>query len=316
VHALADGWGIRAAALSYAPVGGGSYHWMARDEQGEQRFVTVDDLDAKGWLGRTRSAVFAGLRAAMDAAVTLRRDAALGFVVAPVPARDGQTVRSLGARYTVAVFPFLRGVPGRWGELPPAPERAELVEMLAALHRVDPAAVRLPRREIGLAWRGDLDTALRELDQPWDGGPFAGPARSLLAGAAPRIRQRLDTLDRWAGDGAVAGETVITHGEPHPANVIREPGGEVMLIDWDTVGLARPERDLWMVASDTGDELRHYTELTGRLVDVAVLGLYRMRWALDDLSCFIREVRAAHRRTLGTEHAWRSLELTVAQLTR
>jgi spectinomycin phosphotransferase len=188
--------------------------------------------------------------------------------------------------------------------------------MLAALHRVDPAAVRLPRREIGLAWRGDLDTALRELDQPWDGGPFAGPARSLLAGAAPRIRQRLDTLDRWAGDGAVAGETVITHGEPHPANVIREPGGEVMLIDWDTVGLARPERDLWMVASDTGDELRHYTELTGRPVDVAVLGLYRMRWALDDLSCFIREVRAAHRRTLGTEHAWRSLELTVAQLTR
>jgi spectinomycin phosphotransferase len=112
------------------------------------------------------------------------------------------------------------------------------------------------------------------------------------------------------------GETVITHGEPHPGNVIREPGGEVMLIDWDTVGLARPERDLWMVASDTGDELRHYTELTGRLVDVAVLGLYRMRWALDDLSCFIREVRAAHRRTLGTEHAWRSLELTVAQLTR
>ena len=47
-HALADGWGIRAETLTYAPVGGGSYHWMARDEQGEQRFVTVDDLDAKG----------------------------------------------------------------------------------------------------------------------------------------------------------------------------------------------------------------------------------------------------------------------------
>jgi len=318
VHALADGWGIRAAALSYAPVGGGSYHWMARDEQGEQRFVTVDDLDDKGWLGRTGPAVLAGLRAAMGAAVTLRRDAALGFVVAPVPARDGQTVRSLGARYTVAVFPFLSGVPGRWGELPSAPERAELVEMLAALHRVDPAMLvpSLPPHEIGLAWRGDLEVALRELDQPWDGGPFAEPARSLLAGAAPRIRQRLDTLDRWAGNGAVAGKTVITHGEPHPANVIREPGGEVILIDWDTVGLARPERDLWMVASDTGDELRRYTELTGRPVDVAVLGLYRLRWALDDISCFVRDLRAPHRRTADAEHAWQSLELTVAQLTR
>ena len=48
VHALADGWGIRAAALRYAPVGGGSYHWVVRDDQGERRFVTVDDLDDKG----------------------------------------------------------------------------------------------------------------------------------------------------------------------------------------------------------------------------------------------------------------------------
>ena len=315
-HALADGWGIRAGALTYAPVGGGSYHWAARDEQGEQRFVTVDDLDAKGWLGRTRPAVLAGLRAAMDAAVTLRREAALRFVAAPVPARDGQTVRPLGARHAVAVFPFLRGAPGRWGEPLSAGDRTELAEMLAALHRVDPAAVGLPPREVGLPWRGDLDTALRELDRPWAGGPFAEPARSLLAGAAARVRQRLDTLDRWAGDRPTAAEIVITHGEPHPGNVMRAPGGDMMLIDWDTVGLARPERDLWLVASETGDELRRYTELTGRPVDATVLGLYRLRWALDDLSCFVRVIRAGHRRTPGIEHAWRSLESTIAQLTR
>ena len=33
-----------------------------------------------------------------------------------------------------------------------------------------------------------------------------------------------------------------------------------MLIDWDTVGLARPERDLWSLATETGDEFRRYTE--------------------------------------------------------
>jgi len=71
-----------------------------------------------------------------------------------------------------------------------------------------------------------------------------------------------------------------------------------------------------LTAGRPAAEPRHYTELTGRPVDVAVLGLYRMRWALDDLSCFIREVRAAHRRTAGIEHAWQSLGLTVAQLTR
>ena len=313
-RALADGWGIRAAALRYAAVGGGSYHWVLRDHQGERRFVTVDDLDDKGWLGRTRAAVFEGLRAAMDAAVTLRREAALGFVVAPVPALDGQPLRPLGARHAVAVFPFLRGAAGRFGEVLSAADRDEMVVMLAALHRADPAAVRLSRCEVGPPGRGDLEAALCELGRPWNGGPFAEPARALLAGAAGQIRHRLETLDRWSGAAAAVGEAVITHGEPHPGNVIRA-AREIMLVDWDTVGLAPPERDLWMVASETGDELRRYTEHTGRAVDTTALELYRLRWALDDLSAFVRQLRAGHRRTAGTEHAWRSLELTLANLT-
>ena len=312
-RALADGWGIGVAALRYAPVGGGSYHWVVDDDLGERRFVTVDDLDDKGWLGRSRPAVFDGLRTAMDATLTLRRDAGLGFVVGPDPALDGRSVRPLGARHAVTVFPFLRGTPGQWGVGLSAPERAELVAMLAALHGVDPAAVRLPRREIGLSWRGDLERALRELSRPWPGGPFAEPARAVLAGAAGPVRRELELMDRRAADPAAAARTVITHGEPHPGNVIRD-GGEIMLIDWDTVGLAAPERDLWMVASETGDELRRYSELTGRPVDPAGLELYRTRWALDDLSCFVRYLRAPHRRTPGAEHAWQSLDRTVAQL--
>jgi len=321
-HALAGGWGLAAGTLRYAPVGGGSYHWVVGDEQGDRWFVTVDDLDDKGWLGRTRPAVFAGLRAAMDAAVTLRHEPALGFVVAPVPALDGRTLHPLGARHAVAVFPFLRGAAGRWDEPLSAPDRDQLVAMLAALHRTDPATVRLPRREIGLSWRGDLEAALRELGQPWAGGPFAEPARTLLAGTARQVRQQLETLDRWARDTAAA-ETVITHGEPHPGNVMRvppadrsRPPAEMMLIDWDTVGLAPPERDLWLVASETGDELRRYTELTGRPVDATALELYRLRWAMDDISCFLRDLRAPHRRTPGTEHAWQALELSIAQITQ
>ena len=312
--------------LRYAPVGGGSYHWVVTAGRSEQWFVTVDDLDDKGWLGRTRPAVFSGLRAAMDAALWLRREAGLGFVVAPVPALDGQAVRPLGDRHAVAVFPFLPGSPGQWAKPLPGPELGELVAMLAALHRVDPAAVRLPRREMGLSWRADLEIALRELGRPWTGGgPFTEPARALLAGAAGPVRRGLDALDRWASGPAAAADLVITHGEPHPGNVIRAPadgasgaadGVMIMLIDWDTVGLAPPERDLWMVATETGGELRRYTELTGRPVDATALELYRLRWALDDLSCFVRDLRAPHRRTPGTEHAWQALEITIAKITR
>jgi spectinomycin phosphotransferase len=93
-------------------VGGGSYHWVAREGAGRRWFVTVDDLDDKAWLGDTRPAVLAGLRAAMNTALTLRRDAELEFVVAPVPGCDGAALRPLGRRHAVAVFPFLRGRTG------------------------------------------------------------------------------------------------------------------------------------------------------------------------------------------------------------
>jgi spectinomycin phosphotransferase len=328
-RALADGWGLSASTLRYAPVGGGSYHWAVTAGRSGRWFVTVDDLDDKGWLGRTRPAVFAGLRTALDASVTLRHEAGLRFVAAPVPTLDGQSLRSLGDAHTVAVFPFLHGTPGEWDQPLPAADLDELVAMLAALHGADPAAVRLPRRDVGLSWRGDLEAALRELGRPWTGGPFTEPARELLAGAAGPVRRGLDTLDRWASAPTAAASLVITHGEPHPGNIIRMPAdgtclpagagparGRIMLIDWDTVALAPPERDLWMVATGTGDELRRYTELTGRPVDPTALELYRQRWALDDLSCFVRDLRAPHRRTPGTEHAWHALEITIAQLTR
>ena len=221
MHALADGWGLSAETLRYAPVGGGSYHWVVTSGPGEQWFVTVDDLDDKGWLGRTRPAVFAGLRAALDASVTLRREVGLRFVAAPVPALDGRSVRPLGDAHTVAVFPFLHGSGGEWDKPLTAPDLDELVAMLAALHRVDPAAVRLQRREVELSWPDDLELALRELGRPWTGGPFAEPARELLAGAAGPVRRGLDALDRWARARFSVEGLVITHGEPHPGNIIR-----------------------------------------------------------------------------------------------
>jgi spectinomycin phosphotransferase len=307
--ALAEGWRIDAAAMRYAPVGAGSYHWAVRDGAGRRWFVTVDDLDDKPWLGDSRPAVMAGLRSAMDTALSLRRDAGLEFVLAPVPGCDGAPVRPLGPRHAVAVFPFLSGSPGRFGEVLPACERTVLVDMLAALHRSAMAAALRPA--IGLPRRETLEAALGDLGRPWRAGPFAEPARTLLAGAADQIRSLLGMFDRLA-NAARAAESVITHGEPHPGNIMRV-GPRRLLIDWDTVGLGPPERDLWMVVSETGGEARRYTRLTGRAVDPARLAMYRLRWALDDISSFVGELRAEH--TADTEPAWLALKQTVEAAT-
>jgi spectinomycin phosphotransferase len=123
------------------------------------------------------------------------------------------------------------------------------------------------------------------------------------------VRRVLATFDRLARQVA-AGDRVITHGEPHPGNTIAADG-RTMLIDWDTAGLAPPERDLWMI---TGDELPRYTAATGRVVDPEALSFYRLRWALDDTSSFIDRLRGARRRTADNEHAWHGLEYTITQL--
>ncbi len=220
-------------------------------------------------------------------------------------------MRLTGPRYAMAVFPFLDGGPGRCGEPLPAAERAVLTGMLAALHGSAPPA---PARvaAIGLARRADLDAALRDLDQPWRAGPFGEPARTLLAGASGQIRDALEIFDRLAST-ARASEFLITHGEPHPGNVMRA-GPRLKLIDWDTVGLGPPERDLWMVAGQTGQELCRYAELTGRTADRGLLAFYRLRWAVDDISAFVHQLRSAHGRTADAEHDWQALQKTVAQL--
>ena len=153
-------------------------------------------------------------------------------------------------RYAVAVFPFLRGAPGRFGAVLPERERAALVDMLAALHQSTPAARRAAVSRTELPRRADLEEALGELGRPWRAGPFAEPARALLAGAGPRIRARLAAFDRLAGAARDAAP-VITHGEPHPGNVLRA-GPDRILVDWDTVALGPPERDLWLVTGETG----------------------------------------------------------------
>jgi spectinomycin phosphotransferase len=309
--ALAGGWHIYADAMRYAPVGGGSYHWVVHDRQDGAWFVTVDDLDDKSWLGDTRAAVGAGLRAAMDTAVALRHNAGLRFVVAPIPAVHGETVLPIGSKHAVAVFPFIQGASGRFGEDLPAGERGQVVNMLAALHRATPTATQAPVALTGLPLRGVVETALSELDRPWCGGPFSEPARALLASTAGHIRRQLETFDQLAEHVTAAPEPVITHGEPHPANIIRA-GPSRMLIDWDTVGMAPPERDLWMVVSDTGDEARRYAEATGRAVDPVALAFYRLRWALFDISAFTHRLRNRHRRSADAEHACQGLKDTLA----
>jgi len=301
---LHEQWGLAPGRLCHLPVGFGDHHWELTGAAGGRWFITVAEL-AGGWRGTGPAAGYADLQASMETVTALRR-AGLEFAVAPVPTAGGQALAPLGDRHAVTVFPHIDGAPGDFGDQLPERDRLALIGILARLHGATALARRTAlARGPSPASRPALEAALGELGQPWSGGPCSEPARQLLARHAARLGRalaRLDELARAAGSGPA----VITHGEPHPGNIMRS-GGRLLLIDWDTTGLALPERDLWLAAGDDAGAAGRYAELTGRRVSSAAMDLYRLRWSLDDIALAVRDFRGPHERDEDTELAWAGL---------
>jgi spectinomycin phosphotransferase len=305
IAASADAWDLDIQTLTYVPKGGGSYHWLAETPDGQPWFLTVDDLDRKPWLGGDRGSVFDGLQRAFDVALALQEETGCRFVVASIRTQAGTSLHRLSSQYSLAVFPFIDGHAGEWGQpLPPA-DRTQLLVALADLHRSTPSVERrAARRGLDLPGRADLEDALCQLGQPWPGGPFGEPACTALTDNADLVRQWLSTFDDLTAQVERSGpELVITHGEPHPANTIRV-GDELFLIDWDTVGLAPPERDLWMFDDGSADGLDPYIKATGNDIDTTAIALYRLTWTLADLAAFVAVLRSPHQNTADTDKAF------------
>jgi spectinomycin phosphotransferase len=304
--ALAANWEFAADDVRYLPKGLGSYHWEARTQRGSACFVTVDDLATKPWIAPGHDDTFDGLTAAYRTASILHHQAGLHLVVAPYPCLDGRLTLRLSPQFSMAVFPFVDGRAGDWGEPITPAARARLLGELAMLHLATPeAGSHLTTRPFELPGRPGLTAALGAVDQPWTGGPLSESARRALAEHAGRVHGQLSAFDDLARQVEESRETlVITHGEPHPGNLMHTEHG-LRLIDWDTVALARPERDLWMLDDGSSDGFAPYSQLTGQIVNRAAIEFYRLEWTLSDIASFIAMFRSEHRRTVWIEQKWR-----------
>ncbi|MEO8330089.1 MAG: hypothetical protein ABI586_08800, partial [Candidatus Nanopelagicales bacterium] len=146
VPTFAAAWGLEARTADYLAVGFGSYHWRVtttdtdtvNETATNQYFVTVDDLDRKPWLGHDRDTAFDGLGHALDTAHALQMRSKLPFVLAPIPNTQAQSVTRLDDRYAVAVYPFIDGVAGHFGQELTTEENGDIINMLARLHQADP----------------------------------------------------------------------------------------------------------------------------------------------------------------------------------
>ncbi|HEY3723736.1 MAG TPA: aminoglycoside phosphotransferase family protein [Acidimicrobiia bacterium] len=314
LRTLDAGWGLRAGSLTYVPEGGGSHHWTLVGDDGRHHFVTVDELDDKDWMADTRPAVLDGLGRALRTACALRDLSGLEFVVAPVIARDGGVLQRIDDRYVVSVFPYLTGHSYPFGPYPDAELRHRALDLVAALHRATPVVRDLASRPAPrFGGERDLAAFLADPTRPWNAGPFSELTRARFAQHGRGLEQLV------AGFAALIDRTeparsnpVITHGEPHPGNLMCVDDG-LVLIDWDTVALAAPERDLALIVTDDEDGER-YQQATGHTVDGDAITLYRLRWYLDDLASAVRMFRHPHRATADTRRWSDGVEAQLEQL--
>jgi spectinomycin phosphotransferase/16S rRNA (guanine(1405)-N(7))-methyltransferase len=313
--ALARSWGLAVTAARYRPVGWGSHHWDVADPSGRRWFVTADDLEQKRLSDQDPlEARFARLRASLAAACDLR-DCGRSFVVAPVLAGDGEPVARVGARFAVAVYPFVDGQAFEWGEFPTPEHRLAVLALLAAVHTAPAAARRHALADdFTLPQRGELEAACDPAREAPDRGPYARAASLLLRRHAAPVRRLLARYDELARRArAMPGRTVLTHGEPHPGNTMRTADGWV-LMDWDTVLVAPPERDLWHL--DRGDAFEAYARATGTSPLPWLLDLYRLRWDLTDLALYASDFRRPHARTADDDKSWELLNSLVRRVSR
>ncbi|HEX4213383.1 MAG TPA: phosphotransferase [Candidatus Dormibacteraeota bacterium] len=301
---LRDGWRIEEAEVSYAAVGNGTHNWRVAAPGSRRWFL-------KAYRRNGDSSFF---DASYRTAAALH-DAGLDFITAPIADREGRLRPGLSDRWELALLPF---VEGRNTDFSVSAERAGIASVVGRLHTFGPAP------ESALRWTpGYLQPELRELldrelDRPWRSGPHGEPARALLTRHRAGVERLLALAERLADRLAGSGEPwVITHGEPHGGNTMRDEVGATHLIDCDAMMVAPRERDLRLLlhASHRGprgvdgtEVLAAYRAAAGEVeVRSFVVELFRAEWYMMEICRYATGFFRPHTEYEDMENAWRGL---------
>lgn len=266
----------------YLAKGMGAHHWLGySSERAPIAFITADRVES--------------VRAAYLASRELR-DRGLTFVLAPERTVDDDVIAPAGEGWWLSITPYVAGRSGD-GAYCNDVERMQVANVLGTLHSTEPPA-HLPRWTPKQAWP-DVLAALDDLQQPWTSGPMAEEMRGLFGTHEERIRTWMTEFRRMCNEILPGDEPwVVTHGEPHTANVRWADAGRLLLIDWDTVALAPRERDLVdvLAQASVAAPAEAYVRGGGSSAQPrkAVFDLFAREWVLDELDVYGKQLREPH----------------------
>jgi hypothetical protein len=226
------------------------------------------------------------------------------------PSAGPDPVVRVGDRFALAVYPFVDGESFEWGAFSSPEHRDAVLDLMVTVHSA-PVPTDTPVDGFTIPHRDDLVAALDGIPSTED-GPFAARAAHLITRHAIPIRRLLARYDELVSR-ADPSRLVLTHGEPHPGNTMRSPQGW-LLIDWDTLLVAQPERDLWGLASQTPSIVEAYASATGVTPRPDMLELFRIRWDIADIAVDVARFRRAHADTPEDAQSFKLLSSLVASL--
>jgi Phosphotransferase enzyme family len=210
------------------------------------------------------------------------------------------------------VYPFKEGQSFRWGEW-----SIEVLDgvtgLLARVHLAPEQAWRHARTDdFGVPFRELTEAALGGWE-PDERGPYTRPVARLLQEYAGPVRRWLDQYDGLVTEARQrSARPVLTHGEPHPGNVMLTSAGW-RLIDWDTVLIAPPERDLWGLVQRDPAALSGYTAATGIVPSPQLVELYRLRWDIADVAYDVARFFRPHGESANDVESWELLSSLIQQ---
>ena len=233
-----------------------------------------------------------------------------------MPGGAGEPVVRLGGRFAVAVYPFIAGRSFAWGEFASAEHRRRVLDLVVAVHTA-PATARQHALtdDFTVPHRDELAAAVSPGSEAAGCGPYARPLSRLVrrhAGPLQRLLARYDEMVQQAQQEPA--RPVLTHGEPHPGNTMLTADGRWLLIDWDTVLVAPPERDLWSLDPGDGTVLDAYARATGAVPRLSLLDLYRLRWDIADMAAGLSRFRRRHTGTVEDGETWELLSTLIKRI--
>ncbi len=288
IACLYDGYGLRAAQLTFLPLGADVNTAVYR----------VGASDGGAYFLKLRRGPFDEMSVAIPRFLA---DQGIAQIIAPLRTTAGDLWSSLDP-FTLTLYPFVAGADGYTVVL----SEQQWIEFGAALMRIHtaglpPALQRgLPRETYSPRWREEVRAFLARSGAGAYTDRLSAELAAFLQEEAAAIRQLVEAAEQL---GRMllnrAQERVLCHADIHAGNLLIGSDGSLHIVDWDTALLAPKERDLMFVGSGLGpgwDQDREtawfYAGYGPAEIDPAALAYYRCERLVQDVAEFCKQIVA------------------------